>query len=269
MLHYRQSVLNDSRPMESISCTYIGHATTLIQLGEVNILTDPHFGRRAAFFLRKAPLPFPPSDLPDVNCVLLSHLHPDSFHIPSYKYISCGVPIVVPEGSERAIGRYLPNPVIELSYYADYELPDGTVITAVPVIHRTWRMTRLKIIKANAYLIKQEGQGQVYFCSDSAYGPHFQEIGNLGPIDLALLPIGGYKPRWFLKQRHMTPAEAVQAFEDLKARHMITIHHGTFRFALEQIDAPIKWMEEILVSRTDLSNRVHLLKPGESYTVET
>jgi len=256
-------------PMKSVSCTYIGHATTLIRLGQVNIITDPNFSRRTFFFFpRKVPLPFAPSDLPDLACVLLSHTHPDSLDFSSYKYISCGVPIVVPEGSERAVGKHLPNPVIELSHYADYELPDGTEITAVPVIHRSGRLSHLRYTKSNAYLIRQEGSGSVYFCSDSSYGPHFQEVGNLGPIDLALLPIGCYEPRWLLKNQHMTPTEAICAFEDLKARHMVPIHYGTFRITLEPLEAPAEWLENILLSRPDLSDRIHPLKPGESYTVE-
>lgn len=251
-----------------ITCTYIGHATTIICMDKTTFLTDPHFGRRTLFFPRKVPLPFSPSGIPNPDAVLLSHTHFDHLNISSYKYIPCSVPIVVPEGSERAIGQYMPNPIIELSHFADYELGDGTKITAVPVAHRSSRVSHLRFTKTNAYLIRQpDSKASVFFCADSDYGNHFGEIGNLGAIDVALLPIGSYSPQWFMGNCHMTPAEAVRAFEDLKAHHFIPIHHGTFRLSWEALDAPLKWLEKILEDRPDLVAKVHPLKPGEKFEI--
>lgn len=248
----------------NISCTYIGHATCLIKMGETTILTDPHFGKSTLIFKRITPPPFPAAKLPPLSVILLSHTHFDHLHISTYKYISCRVPIVVPEGSERAIGQYVPNPIIELSDYADYELTDGTKITAVPVAHRSSRCSIFKYTKSAGYLIRKPNDGGlVYFCGDSAYGPHFGEIGNLGNIDLALLPMGSYEPRWIMRYSHMTPAEAVRAFEDLKAKDMIPIHHGTFRLSMENPEAPLLWLNKILKERPDLAKKIHPLKAGE------
>jgi L-ascorbate metabolism protein UlaG (beta-lactamase superfamily) len=251
---------------EKISCTYIGHATTLINICETRILTDPHFGKRTLWAKRKYPLPINPGNLPDLSCILLSHTHCDHLDISSYKYISCGVPIIVPEGCERAVGAYLTNPVIELSHFSTHELADGTEITASPVLHAQSHIVSFGPSKSNAYLIRRpESESYIYFCADSAYGPHFRETGNLGHIDLALLPIGGYEPRWFMHKKHMTPAESVNAFEDLKARHMIPIHYGTFRLSLENPDAPIAWLNKIIEERPDLAEKIHMLKPGEEF----
>jgi N-acyl-phosphatidylethanolamine-hydrolysing phospholipase D len=256
--------------MKPTTCTFIGHATTLIDAGDAKIITDPHFGSRTALLKRKAPLPFLPSELPEFSCVLLSHTHYDHLNIASYKYISCSVPIIVPEGTEPTIGQYVTNPIIELSHYANYELSDGTEITAVPIKHRASRISALRFTNSNAYIIKRPDTNErIFFCGDSAYGPHFSEIGNLGPIDLAILPIGGYEPRSLLKSFHMTPAEAVQAFEDLGAKHMIPIHHSTFKLSLEPLDAPLQWLENITISRNDLASRIHPLKPGEKFTLES
>ncbi|MFH0799394.1 MAG: MBL fold metallo-hydrolase [Pseudomonadota bacterium] len=252
-----------------ITCTYIGHATLLLKIGGTTILTDPHFGKRTLCFPRKAPLPFPPSELPTPAAILLSHTHFDHLNIASYKYISCAVPIVVPEGSERAIGQYVPNPIIELSRYADHELADGTKITAVPAIHHSSRLSHLRFTKTNAYLIRRPDAGCAFFCGDSSYGSHFGEIGNLGEIDLALLPISSYNPRWLLGRSHMTPAEAVQAFEDLKARHMVPIHHSTFRLSLEGLSAPLAWLMKILEDRPDLAAKIHPLKAGEKFSLNS
>ena len=255
--------------MKPTTCTFIGHATTLIGAGEAKILTDPHLSNRTLILKRKSPLPFAPSELPELSCVLLSHTHYDHLNVASYKYISCNVPIIVPEGSEPTIGQYVTNPIIELSHYANFELPDGTEITAVPIKHKSCRISSLRFTNSNAYIIhRPDTKTRIFFCGDSAYGSHFGEIGNLGPIDIAILPIGGYEPRAFMKASHMTPAEAVQAFEDLGAKHMIPIRHSTFRLSLEPIDAPLQWLENITISRNDLTKRIHLLKPGETFTLE-
>ncbi len=252
-----------------ISCTYIGQGTTQVRLGETLILTDPHLGKRAFLSPRLQKLSITPASMPDPACILLSHTHCDHLDISSYKYISTGVPIVVPEGREPAIGRYLPNPVIELAHYAVHELACGVEITALPVIHSSSHIFDLGISRSNAYLIRKPGmEGAVYFCGDSAYGPHFRETGNLGRIELALLPIGSYEPRWLMRNKHMTPAEAINAFEELGAAHMVPIHHGTFRLSLESPAAPRRWLEKILEERPDLRSRVHPLEPGENFEFE-
>lgn len=251
-----------------ITITYIGHSTTLIKIGGVSFLTDPNFGKRVFIFPRVTPLPMAPSALPPVTAILLSHTHIDHLNISSFKFLSCSIPIIVPEGCERAVGKFVPNPIIELSHYAEHELVDGTIITAVPVSHISGRVSHLKYTRANAYLISSADKKEcVFFCGDSAYSEKFREAGNLRHIDVALLPIGSYEPRSIMHRSHMNPAEAVQAFEDLKASHMIPIHHGTFRLSLESPTAPAKWIEKIITDRSDLAAKVHLLKAGEQFQV--
>ncbi|MFH1829173.1 MAG: MBL fold metallo-hydrolase [Pseudomonadota bacterium] len=252
-----------------ISCTYIGHATTIIRMAGTTILTDPHFGKRTLLAKRRHALPINPGRLPEPSCILLSHTHCDHLNISSYKFISCGVPIIVPEGCERAVGQFLSNPVIELSHFSTHELADGTEITAAPVIHAQSHFVDFGPSRSNAYLIRRpESDSCIFFCADSAYGPHFRETGNLGRIDLAILPIGSYEPRWLMHKKHMTPAEAVNAFEDLGAAHMIPIHHGTFRLSLENPDSPMKWLKKIIEERPDLADKICALKPGEEFVQE-
>lgn len=240
-----------------IQCTVIGHATTLTQLGDTIILTDPHFGRRVWWAKRRSELKLDHAALDAVNAVLISHMHYDHLHVNSFKYIGSGIPVIVPERTERTVGPFITNPVIELAHWATHELTDGSTITALPLHHRGGRLSQLRYTSSNAYLIEKNGM-RMFFCGDSAYGPSFKEIGALYDIDVAYLPIGCYEPRWFMKNRHMTPAEAVTAFEDLGAKAMIPIHHGTFRLSLENLDAPKKWLEKILKERFDLMEHIHL-----------
>lgn len=250
-----------------ITCKYIGHATTLITIGDINILTDPHFGKRTLIFKRRLPLTFDPAQLPTVSAILISHMHFDHLNIASYKYISQKVPIIVPEDCDGAIEKFVTNPIIELSLFATHEMADGTKITAVPSRHTGGRYSQLHYTKSAGYLI-QKDDSCVFFSGDTAYGPHFSEIASTAQIDLALLPISGYSPRWFMHNRHMTPSEVVQAFEDLKAHHMIPIHWGSFSLSLEPINQPIERLNKILEDRPDLRERIHIVPHGEEIAIE-
>lgn len=250
-----------------ITCRYIGHATTLITIGGTNILTDPHFGRRTLFFKRKAALTYDPARLPELAAVLVSHTHFDHLNIASYKYIPQKIPVIVPEGCDAAISKFVANPVIELSLFAAHELPDGTKITALPSKHRGGRYSQLRFLNTCGYLI-EKSDSAVFFCGDSAYGSHFSEIAGTAQIDLALIPISGYLPRWFMHNRHMTPSEVVQAFEDLKARHMMPIHWSSFSLSLEPINQPVEQLNNILEDRPDLKDRIHIVPHGGEITIE-
>src|SRR5437763_1528698 len=86
---------------------------------------------------------------------------------------------------------------------------------------------------------------RILFAGDSAYGPFFRDIRQrLGPIDLALLPIGAYEPRWFMRVVHMNPAEAVRAHLDLDASESIGMHFGTFQLTTEGIDEPLRALDD-------------------------
>ena len=104
-----------------------------------------------------------------------------------------------------------------------------------------------------------------FFCGDSGYGPHFAEIGRRYPkIRVALLPIGAYLPRWFMKPMHISPEEAVQAALDLGAEAAIPMHYGTFKMSEEAIDDPVKDLRQALSSRGRSAPTFIILKPGES-----
>jgi L-ascorbate metabolism protein UlaG (beta-lactamase superfamily) len=242
--------------MPGITCTVIGHSTTLTQLDGTSILTDAHFGPRVFLSPRRTELKIDHALLDKVNAVLISHMHYDHLHLNSFKFIGSGIPVIVPEHTEKAVGPFVSNPVIELAHWATHELTDGTTITALPLHHRGGRLSQLRYTSSNAYLVDSGGM-RMFFCGDSAYGPSFKEIGALYDIDAAYIPIGCYEPRWFMKKRHMTPAEAVNAFEELQAKNMIPIHYGTFRLSFEPLDAPKKWLEKICKERPDLAKRIH------------
>jgi L-ascorbate metabolism protein UlaG (beta-lactamase superfamily) len=111
---------------------------------------------------------------------------------------------------------------------------------------------------------------RIFFAGDSGYGGHFEQIRQRwGAIDLALLPIGAYEPRWFMRDIHMDPAEAVQAHIDLQAGQSVGMHFGTFQLTQEGIDEPVSALEEALRARDIGAAAFQVLDFGQSIRVET
>ena len=140
---------------------------------------------------------------------------------------------------------YLPRPArlktVELDWWDAVETAPGVRVTLVPAQHfsaRTpWDRDRALW---GGFMVEAEGR-RIYFAGDSGYGTHFAEIGRRFPgIDLALLPIGAYEPRWFMGPVHVDPAQAVRAHLDVGAARSVAMHFGTFQLTDEGIDAPVE-----------------------------
>src|SRR5262249_35069349 len=157
--------------------------------------------------------------------------------------------------------KFLPHPVIEIPI-GSFHRQQGVEIHALPIKHHGSRWIPLRHRAAAAFVLKTSSKA-VYFAGDSAFGEHFQRAGDAFSIDAALLPIGGYHPRWWLKKQKMTPEEALQAMEDLKAKHLVPIDWGTFDFLGEKINEAEQRLEAAIAQR-QVASRVHLLQPGQS-----
>lgn len=247
-----------------INATYIGHATLMIELGKSLFLTDPHFGKRVLLSRRHTPLPVQPWDLPEPTAILLSHMHPDHFDANSFRFLFCRTPVICPPKASSYLKNYISNPLIEIDYYANYLLPSGEEIIAIPVRHHGSFCRPFTCNKASSYVVRSK-DGSFYFCADSGYGPHFSEVGSVYSPDVSFLPIGGYLPK-FLQRWHMDPPTALRAFKDLKSNHMVCIHHSTFRLSLERTEEPRRWMEALLAERPELKKRVHNSEPNGRIT---
>lgn len=248
--------------MENVKITFIGHSTTLIEGGGQAVLTDPIFSPNVLFIKRRGELKYDPGRLPELSAVTISHAHVDHLDYRSFNYIKTTVPVVMPESSGKRITRYLPNPVIELSNWAEHEFANGMKIRAVPATHKSHLHCPHFYENACGYVIELGGK-TIFFAGDTTYNEHFIEIGNAHTIDAALLPIGAYKPAIF-KRWHMDPVDAVQAFTDLKAKAMIPIHFGAFRLSFEKPGEPAEWLKKIMEER-GLQEKIKILEPGEAY----
>ncbi len=209
------------------------------------------------------------SDLPPIALVLLSHNHYDHCDLASLAEIARRFdPLVVtPLGNARLVRSAGIRRVEELDWWqlsASSPLP----VTMTPARHFSARTPFDRNRALWAGFMLTAGAASIYFAGDSAYAPFFGEIRErLGPIDLALLPIGAYEPRWFMHVVHMNPAEAVQAHLDLGAARSIAMHFGTFQLTSEAIDAPLQALDEARADRGVPRERFRALDFGESVRV--
>jgi L-ascorbate metabolism protein UlaG (beta-lactamase superfamily) len=228
--------------------TWIGHAAFLLQLGGQNVLVDPQFSERAspvpfAGPRRVVPLPLAMDELPRIDMVLTSHNHYDHLDVETVKGLAAqasGSPLfLVPLGLKRWFNDRGIERVEELDWWQAREL-DGVRYTLVPVQH--W--SKRTLWDANQSLWggwAMEGAGlKVIHTGDLGLSRDVDDIGaRMGPFDLALIPIGSYAPRWFMRTMHVDVAEALQVRASLRAARAVGMHWGTFEnLADEPLDEP-------------------------------
>jgi L-ascorbate metabolism protein UlaG (beta-lactamase superfamily) len=239
-------------PLDGASAviTFIGHSTFLIQTAAGNILTDPMFSERASPVQfagpRRARAPAVRfEDLPAIHVVLLSHNHYDHCDRGTLAAIArrWQAVVVTPIGNRAIVASTGVRRIVELDWWE--ETTEAPMPIAVgPAQHFSAR-TPFDRNRAlwGSFAIRAAGR-LIFFAGDSGYGPHFAAVrARLGPPDLALLPIGAYEPRWFMKDIHMNPEEAVQAHLALGAARSIGMHFGTFQLTLEGIDDPVSELD--------------------------
>jgi L-ascorbate metabolism protein UlaG (beta-lactamase superfamily) len=146
----------------------------------------------------------------------------------------------------------------------------NAAITCVPAQHFSARTLWDRNRTLWCGYVVQTGGVTVYFAGDSGYSPHFQAIGARFPsIDVALLPIGAYEPRWFMKPVHMNPDEAVRAHRDLRARRSIGMHFGTFQLTDEAIDEPLRALERARAAHGVSAEAFSVLDFGETAVINS
>lgn len=256
--------LRDDRGLHGV--TWIGHATFLVNVGGLRVLTDPIFAPRLATVVRNVPPGVAPEALPEIDVVLVSHNHRDHLDLPSLRRLR-GRPLhLVPVGVGATLRRAGLERVEELAWWEARDV--GSVrFTFVPAHH--W--SRRGLNDQNASLWGgwgvQSDALTAYFAGDTGYFPGFREIGErLGRIDAALLPIGAYAPRWFMRGQHMDPDDAGRAMLDLGARRMVAMHWGTYKLTDEPLDEPPRRLEAWRV-RAGVA-RARVLVPAIGQTLE-
>src|SRR6266487_4342443 len=259
---------------DQVVVTFVGHASFLIQAGAITVLTDPVYSRRASPVsfagprqVRAPGVPF--DDLPTISLVLLSHNHYDHCDLRTLRRLERHFhpTVVTPLGNGRLLRPAGIRRVEEIDWWETASAAPLPV-TLTPAQHFSARsMFDRNRALWGGFLIEAGGR-RILFAGDSGYGPHWREIATrLGPIDLALLPIGAYEPRWFMKDIHMNPGEAVQAHLDLRARRSIAMHFGTFQLTPEGFDEPVRGLATALRQRGVSAEQFRTVDVGESVFV--
>jgi L-ascorbate metabolism protein UlaG (beta-lactamase superfamily) len=248
--------------------TFINHSTTLLQLNGFNILTDPVWSERVSPVTFTGPRRHRPpgirfEDLPHIDCVLVSHNHYDHLDVATLARLQRehGPRIFTPLGNAALMRRHGIERAIELDWW---ESVDG--ISCVPSQHFSARGLSDRNRNLWSGFVIASPAGNVYFPGDTGWGDHFGEIARrFPPIRLALLPIGAYLPRWFMRPVHIDPAEAVQAHHALRAHTSVAIHYGCFRLGDDGQFEPVQDLEDAIAMNGH--PRFWILEHGEGRDV--
>ncbi len=235
--------------------TFGGHATVLARYHGLGIAFDPMLGRWVGGVRRAVEPGVVPGDFSDVGLILISHRHADHLHLPTLRRFPRSSTLVVPPGTAAEVSGLGFARCIELGPGADLEIR-GVHVIACATSHGDGDLAR-----GNAYVLRGLGPS-LYLCGDTGYHPGFAETGEKFAPDVAMLPIGGFLPTSF-RTRHMSPLDALYAFEDLRARVLVPIHHGAFALSYEQLDEPVRWLLELAKTR-NLREHVVVMAAGQS-----
>jgi len=230
--------------------TVINHATVLIQVDNLNILTDPHYSLRASPVQFAGPkrvvkpgIAF--DDLPSIDIVLISHNHYDHLDLDTLRRLQDrdAPKFVAGLKTKSFLADNGIQTAVDLDWWQSISAGQ-TKITFVPSQHWSARglFDKREMLWGGFYI---ENSYKIYFAGDTGYGKFFKTIKEkLGAPDLSLIPIGAYEPRWFMKDAHLNPRDSLQAFQDLESKKMIGIHFGTFKLTDEGYVDPINTLRE-------------------------
>ncbi len=226
-----------------LKVTYINHGTLLIQMSGVNILTDPIWSKRAGPFAWLGPKRvrapgIAMEDLPKIDVILISHDHYDHLDLPTLRILAKrDHPIIlVGLGVKSLLGTQEFCTIREMDWWQQYSLEvPGMEFTFVPALHGSGRGVLGGDRTLWGGFVIEEKYGRVYFAGDTGYGTFIDEIKNkFTGFRLAILPIGNYEKRWFMKNQHMNPDDAVKAHGLLEVRQSVGMHYSTFAEHPEQ-----------------------------------
>ncbi|WP_324671713.1 MBL fold metallo-hydrolase [Hymenobacter sp. GOD-10R] len=230
---------------------WLGHACFLLRVGGRTLLFDPVLFD-SNFLRHRHPLPCRPEDIRNIDYLVLSHGHRDHLDERSIKLLARQNPqmqALTPLRMApllRGMARQLP--VQEAGWWQQYDLgPHAPFeITYLPASHWHRRgLNDLNRVLWGSFMIRTADK-LIYFAGDTSYTPHFEQIEEqFGPIDIAIMPIGAYKPSFMMHLSHMDPHEAAKAANVLRAGHVVPMHYGTFDLSDEPASEPLRTLEEV------------------------
>lgn len=237
---------------DGIRVTFVNHSTFLIQVDGVNILTDPVWSRRVSPYRWIGPKRMRPpglrlEDLPRIHLVLLSHNHYDHLDISTMHTVfgAHHPKIIVPLGVKAFLDAESITGAVEADWWQTISLPGQFEVQSVPAQHFSGRGVFDRDATLWCGYVLKTSAGNIYFAGDTGYNNvTFKEIGEqCGPMRLSILPIGAYKPEWFMSPIHVSPDESIKIHRDVKSTISVGMHFGTFPLADDGADEPMLDLE--------------------------
>lgn len=270
-----------AHPSAEPQLVWLGHASFLFQFRGINILTDPVLSERASPFKRIGPKRHTPpaltvAEMPEIHRVLISHNHYDHLDEATVRQLhrrfGDALCFCIPQGLRRWFERRGIRNVVELDWWQSQNLsaqprtPSAQEeIFCLPTQHFSGRSATDSNRSLWCSWLLDFGGYRFYFAGDTGYGTVFREIGEIfGPIDLALLPIGAYDPRWFMSPVHVAPEEAVHIHRDIGARQSVAMHWGTFVLTDEPMDEPPRRLRQALADQGIEEEAFRVMHHGET-----
>jgi L-ascorbate metabolism protein UlaG (beta-lactamase superfamily) len=245
---------------------WFGHASFFVRINGKNLLIDPVFDK-IPIIKRQSKMPCATDVFKNIDYILVSHAHYDHCDKSTIKELAENNPnakVLTGLKLDTLLQKWCPKHTVQgAGWYQQYQTDMDIEITYLPARHRANRGLKDENKTLWGAFIIKSGSKTVYFGGDSGYGSHFKEAGQLYPnIDIAMIGIGAYSPRWFMSPSHQDPEQAAVAFNEMQAKVMIPMHYGTFEQTDEPRSEPPRLMQE-LIDKGKVNNTVVFPALGE------
>ncbi|GAB3265426.1 MBL fold metallo-hydrolase [Larkinella harenae] len=259
-----------------VRVTFVNHSTVLLQFDSLNVVTDPVWYNRTSPFQWIGPERHRPpgirlEDVPAIDILLISHNHWDHLDIKTVQKIcQRDQPrVYCPLGVKAFLEEQGCKNVTEMDWHGSLAYNNQTTIRCVPAQHFSGRgMFDRDATLWCGFIVESQVAGKLYFVGDTGYGSFFKKIGEqYGPMRLSLVPVGAFRPTWFMSPIHCSPEEAVRIHDDIRSQQSVAIHYGTFPLADDGETEPIDELHKIFQKQPQLAERFWIIPEGEGRMV--
>jgi L-ascorbate metabolism protein UlaG (beta-lactamase superfamily) len=265
--------IEDLSRIQYDTITWLGHASFLIKIKGLTILTDPILYTPGPFMPRFAKFPIVKTALKGIDLILISHDHRDHVDARSLKLLFKQNPkatVYTGLNMKPLLEKWtVQNPIVEAGWFQRLPVFEGLNITFLPCRHwgKRWLNDTNRRLWGS-FMLESE-KWKVFYGSDSGYGSHYKDIQDLFEyVDVAMVGIGAYKPEWFMHPSHTSPRDAYQIALDLNSRALFPMHYGTFDLSDEAISDPYRNIQKVVKEEKNGPGLI-LGHPGETYALSS